>query len=1360
MESALITPDSFYGRLHADEPYDFSIRGIRYKSVTHFIYASMMPDIVAANGIRNELSADLARKKALAILYGKKSKTGRKLAFAAERIIRSALKEGYLAKFRTGAFNQKLLETGNEMLVYSLYEDTFLPGDTTVLGVNKDLNGQNFLGKILQEVREAVVKYKAQDPLQVIADRYTQIYLRRQYLIDELRNGILPFDYSYAYFEKLRSPFFSPDQRMAFYKSYLMKKEKYYAEMDSLQFYSLLKLLKQEKISRFEFDIELSRLLSKPKNKFIAKIRRVLQNYDFSLSARQEEINKLLNQKHFSERDILTFRSLFNLNPDEKVLFLDVTQLLEKKVTNEDIVKFSDQFSFSSKEKELFLTEFDKLYQKRKSAGKISDEEVLTLTRKLPISEDEKLLFLKEELNSLEQLAKKNTSLLEEFISTQEAPSIQIPQIQLLFERYEKKSISDVNLVQELKELKVPYEKIANLIQKLRSDVYQPEKAADYKDVKQFYQAVVETSEHVNLDQAIETHYQALREENGKLLSQILSEAKGVIDVFERKPSGDILNNLIMSMFRNYRADPTNYQPHLYHFLQNLLESVDPELQVYRHYLQKFDFSTSVSESKINSDILFQLEQFHQKGFIDQTSDLTEIADLIEEFEQGNTNWIEREYDLALHKYAILEQTLFEKGIDMKTLVLSLGRDKIIQDYATFAVGDKSSLKKFLQETNITLPLIESIGFRKLTSLREEVYQHFKTNYGTIPFTFKEKVVEIFKTQKHNLQMNINFRKFIPQVEDGLEKMMAKQDTFLPVEPEETYGNQALLENYQPVEPKGACSEEKEEVCPLGGWDDPEERESEKYMESELEAEEVLEDTFDLEAFFDEKFNFEEEEPGKENLAIKGKIPPSAIRIGNELSFPYEWMAPFHLTPIIIDDVSYPSVGHYVIAKLATLHPVWKNLPRTKLDLGQKQIEAPTLRKWLQKNPNETGSGFGWKLNLDRYRPVSELIRMLPQRMQENIQNLFVRMAQIGFSRKMAGSPYREILFSTLPYPIEYVDPDGLNRENSKIVANLLEKIRSTIKDVILPEKRKGVFYDRKHFPHISEFMYNRARILTHALLAFAKYKISHPKLLEYHNAPAITFDDMNFTIKKLLLSCYTCTYLDDLENPPDHFKFDVNNLIVSIAKNYLPRTAMQNVNDAAMKEVIVKFAEQKDVQSLEKTYFYDLQEIIRYYWSHVNQMVYSIVPKLDDKLFFTNYTKLIEDAHNADLGTKTEVAVNAVINLLAILKTYIHADCSTADLDLIRNLILRPQTQYRIQVVYQTRKGYDYGKETFFPEEENYQKYGFVDKLHQLYRKELPLKTLKQFGGLIREILLFPETNQQDFVEFTVRLKFFAQPD
>jgi hypothetical protein len=205
----------------------------------------------------------------------------------------------------------------------------------------------------------------------------------------------------------------------------------------------------------------------------------------------------------------------------------------------------------------------------------------------------------------------------------------------------------------------------------------------------------------------------------------------------------------------------------------------------------------------------------------------------------------------------------------------------------------------------------------------------------------------------------------------------------------------------------------------------------------------------------------------------------------------------------------------------------------------------------------------------------------------------------------------------------------------------------------------------------------------------------------------------------------------------------------------------MQNLNERAMKEVVQKFTEQRDVVSLSGSFFYNFEEVQSYFWSHINQMVEALTPeKLDDNLFAQNLKTVVEQMYNRDLGTKVEVAVNAILNLLSVIRSYTREDCTTADLNLIRNLLFRPISQYPIEVVFDQKKGYIYSAKTYFPEEDNYQKYGFVDQINQMYQKELPLKILKQVGGLIREILAYPEGNEKLFTEFTVRLKFFADPE
>lgn len=1391
---ALIAPDSFLSKLHADDPFDFTFRGTRYKSITHFIYASLMPDIVSSNGIRNEPSADLARKKALSALYGKKTKNGRKLAFIAEKIIRASLKQGYLAKFAAGIYNTKLVNTGDEEIVYSLYRDTFLPEDTTVLGVNQNQNGQNYLGKILQEVRTLVTRYKTSDPLQVIADRFTQIYLRRQYLLDELNNGIFPFDYSYQYFEKLRSPDFNPDQRMNFYRNYLRKKEKYHAELDSAEFYGLLQLFFRKKLSITDFENKLSDLLQRPKNSFLIKVHQKMKQYDFSISSRLAEVEKLLEKKELTEDDLFRVTGRF-VFPES---FRDVlekeqqsleTQLRQNLAVLEEWTKVGNPPSIHLINLKFLLNRYD---------NKEIKEDILVQEIKKMKQDEKSLTHLIDQLVPFayqpEQDPEFNNvvSFYETLYNTQGLTQDDLKQIIEVYERKLRFNRSE----QELEDIQKEYpEFLAS-----KGISFNDEEKDRLKDLlkggslsDEFLQYLIERKKeklspitHQNnqslekkrrdkaVAEMIDVHYSDLKRKNLELIEKIRDELKRVDDFFTKRPSGDILSATIRGTLKKYRQDPQNFEVQLIDFLGQLYHSVDPELQVYRYYLEDFQFDKTFKESQINREILRKIEKFEMGSsaiiqLSPEASSIQEIDDLVKEFEFGDSRWIEREYDLALLKYALLQHSLFEKGIDVKTLIISLARNKVLQDYMSFRYdvnGKEISLPEFLQGKNIDLPLLEAMGSRLISPLREEIYQNYNDNFASIPLGFKQKVAEIFQAQKHQLLMNLTFKKYIPQIDDSIQKMMRKDEFLIPIEPEETYGEQTLIQNYETVQPRGACSEEETDVCPAGITEDEEEINENDGIEEE---ETFNGDSFDLDAFLNEKLSFDDEE--EEEVEQKRKISSSAIRVGDETFFPYEWMAPFHLSEIIIDDVSYPSVGHYVIACLSHLKPVWHNIPRPKLDYSQNKnltsnngkrqyAEIPSLRKWIQKNPHQVGSGIGWKLPLDSYRAVPEMLKFLPRKLQENIQELYIRMAVIGFSRKMSSSPYRQILYSTLPQKIEYLDPDNLNRDNSIRIGNILEKIRAEIKDVVLPERRVGVYYDAKNFPNIALYIYNRINILAHTIFAFAKFKLTHPKIVQRLNLPGLSFDDIDM-VRKLLLSCYQCRYLDDLSSPPDNFKTDCTNVLSAISKLYFPGVAIQNLNERAMKEVVQKFAEQRDVVSLSGSFFYNFEEVQSYFWSHINQMVEALTPeKLDDKLFAQNLNTVVEQVYNRDLGTKVEVAINAILNLLSVIRSYTRDDCTTADLNLIRNLLFRPISQYPIEVVFDQKKGYIYSAKTYFPEEDNYQKYGFVDQINQMYQKELPLKILKQVGGLIREILVYPEGNEKLFTEFTVRLKFFADPE
>lgn len=1028
---AIISPDSYYAQLHNDYLHLLEIDGKRYKSPTHFIYASMMPNKNLANSMIYQLNGATVRKKANGILFGKKAKGDRKLPQAHEIIMVKALEEGYKAVFGQPELRSKLLGTGTEGLVYNRTEHTFLPGDITVLGLNRAGNGQNKLGEILERIRgnlrqELLIRQKPNNQIHEV-DRLFFAILRHKMLWDELNKGHFPIDYTL-------------------------------------------------------------------KGMFMAS-------------------------RNVSEEN---FHSMFlSIYPAEMRL------------------------AYWS-----------------------------------------------------------------------------------LYDRWMKKDITTPPFPQEV----------------------------------------------------------------------------------------------------------------------------------------------------------------------------------IEEFRTGNDEWVIEAYNKAIKMKCVLMEYLNFLSIDYDTLVISIAKKKVIDDYYVhrfeFDKNGKSnqlSMEEYLTKYKITPDTLRYIGEEALLDLRKTIFNKYTIgSFISIP-NFEENLASAIEGLRGIVTQGISFPKFIPFIEEPSQKFLELIAIDVPIEPSsptQTYGGVSISEYYAPIHPDGACSEDVNDVCPLGGIippvppvpantspipsgplgpsgpnyppikpsgddDDDNEEEDNIYrgkddgeddgVEYDGEDEDDDEDREDRE---DQEFVFDEEgavfgdnvdidkaiEKNKGNIQPvpikKYTPPPIIIRFSDENDYPYEWLSPFYITNIRINGMYFPSVAHYVAAKLAT--PV--------------QFRNVSIRDWIQKDKESFDPQKKDVMTSPKfYYSIKEILEKLPKRIQEIYNLLYLRYASRAFSVKFRQYPFRQMLFETGKKTIVYRDEHNQNAVAGSELVKLLTDIRSKINDVVILKPLPNPEYGKDNFV-LYDYIRERTRELIRSTVLFTRYRMSPREGYISSDVPVIGFDDTRIVIQGLYKSCRDINYNEYVSDPPDKYIADFEKDMNEITKFYFPGREIYDLNIPEVKDAIRAKVEGRSEDKMEDKMFVDFGGIIKLIWVHI---VYTCIfleedlPEKYDQNQLRQKLKMIRgNLFNLEMGTRKEVAIQAIVNIIAEIHQLFPDQEQLRDNEL--NFV-----QDFIYPLANTRQNTN----AILEESETYNTYNnLLEKITDVFNgNEQDVRMIKKLAGILDNVTSVSKDDKVFYNKLVIRLKFFA---
>jgi predicted NAD-dependent protein-ADP-ribosyltransferase YbiA (DUF1768 family) len=1148
-KKVVITPTSRYQHLHNDYPYPIEIDGVRYSSITHFVYASMMPDTSSRGYMMLQLDGKTARDKATGILFGRKDADGKKkLPFALEVIMMRALRRGYKALFAQkniqGKKNlhDKLLGTGEEDIVYLPDGDTFYPGDTTVLGLNAAGNGQNKLGEILKEVRkeyqlEAYARMKAVDHPEI--DKLFRIVVRRKILMEELNRGHLPLKYDLEslytttkgiperFFEQEFNNEFPYHRREMYWQQYKEAKERN-RKVAQLPRFQREAELTNKKLELLKAQYE---LVKKKETKEVAK----------ALWKKTGEVVKKFKNKQEEEKK----KEKRNITEKKKKLLLRKAELLrEYKRLNADL----------------------ELYQPMASGigNQITDLFNKKAAPVLKISEQDLSQDIQEELKQVqkereEKLGTSNAENVAGSVLSDSDFDLDAEVADALKEPVEEKKVVPVQTV-----FKRPVKR-----RPLTIPSTIPEAPAVPADNSAFYRTKVAE---------IRRKIQEIVKED----KQINEKLNTTSQPFQQEESSDDKPlKLFYSEYGLDYADSIAARKNNYTKSTNLKNMID---------------TLSEQVKRLNGEF----ERLKQPGLI------AFDPEIVREFDSNDQSWIRDEYEKTLRKRAVLICYLAFMKVRYEDLLFSIAREKVVHDYEGKRLvvnrdlrtakeverkGDQFedtvetiTLGRYLSENHINPDILTRIGEEALLDLRTRVWHLFEDGKLDHISRIEEKVNEKFQElRKLLLETSFEFPRYVPKLVNPSEKFLRLIDENLLPEPESprmTYGGRLLEKYYDPSSPEGACSEVVEEKCPLGD-DDDEDNYSEHSDQEEDGYDMSDDDTEDSDN--EEEYSEEEEEDGErgervesgqepeqDNLGFvqaaptrikKYVMPVNPIKFTNEKSYPYEWLSPMYPQVIEIKGYHYPSVAHYVIAMLATpfraavdsgiinvgettqyfrkvpyrvLRQVDGAVDRCmvcdkegcyRLECGKKKNRSHP-RQWIQKDssyffnpmPNAEDSTYQFEFdptkpnyvyqenkpvralneikplpqdllrNGEGFRPLKELLEELPARVKHVYDTLYLQFASKAIAEKVRHYPYRQILFQSGKLPIEYYDGEGRSALAGSKIAKLFENLRAEIDDVDEAIILKSPDFTKSS---MADFITMRTCDLVRSIVVFARYRFA-----------------------------------------------------------------------------------------------------------------------------------------------------------------------------------------------------------------------------------------------------------------------------
>lgn len=805
--------------------------------------------------------------------------------------------------------------------------------------------------------------------------------------------------------------------------------------------------------------------------------------------------------------------------------------------------------------------------------------------------------------------------------------------------------------------------------------------------------------------------------------------------------------------------------------------------------------SKNISEENFNSSFMDEYPaslrisywNIYKRGIENKKHTLD--PEVIQEFKTGNDEWVGDAYDKAIKEKCILIEILKYLGIDYDTLLISLAKQKILEAYSGRKFENRKdtivqlSMEEYLNKYKITFDTLIYIGEEALTDLRENIfYKYTKGKFSGIP-DFEEKLASSIEGLRGIISQSITYPKFIPNIENPSEKFLNLIALDVPLEPESprrTYGGISTEDYYSFVNPDGACGDSVTELCPLaaphpsftpvqprGSKSDDEG--SDNDSDSGDENDEYKEDSDDDKGSdkgdidgYEMNNSDDEEDQGDQNddeygvfgddqnideaieknkkipgIQIKKYIKPIvSVLFSDETYYPYEFLSPYYISNIRVKGVYYPSVAHYVAAKLATPF----------------QLRNISPRIWIQKNQDSTVYEKDPYTLPKYFYTIKETIEALPDRIQKIYNTLYVQYASRALNTKFKGYPFRQILFETGNKKILYKDENNMNAIAGNELVKILTDIRNDIDNVQILKPLPNPVYKEDKNKALTLYIRERTRELLKGIVLFARYRMSpRYRHANVNNVPIIGFDDARFILQKMYVSCRDVDYNEYVKDPPDNYKEDFEEEFRTLSELYFPGRTIYDIRNPDVQDAIQMKMKGKSEDTFEDKLFISFDEIMKLVWVHIVYVCILLEEELPENYSQDQLKQRIKDMRKSifktEMGTKKDIVVTACINILTQLHLFFPDQTFLEDSDIcfIKDFI------YPLDTI---------GPTSILSESESYNTYPMLlEKVTEIYSNtEQNLQSIKKLASVLDGIIGVDEKEEKIlFNKITIRLKFFA---
>lgn len=862
------------------------------------------------------------------------------------------------------------------------------------------------------------------------------------------------------------------------------------------------------------------------------------------------------------------------------------------------------------------------------------------------------------------------------------------------------------------------------------------------------------------------------------------------------------LGELLMMIRRNAQED--------IYFREQPVQSRDAKMELYRLKLRRdllveqlnlghfpSDYSlTSLYSNKyrIPPD---QVEQFIAQSFSPATAEAywklhlsKAIPEISKEFTSGYPDWIEQAYDLFMYKFALMIEYLKFTQVDYSLLLLSLAKKKILNDYSgrrITIVGNKAvtvSLSEYLERNQVSKETLKYIGEEALTDFRNSIYLKYKTGkLSNIP-EFEQNVSATLLAKRSEVNSNIKYPRAKPAVK--IETMFTDLDPLEPSSPKLSYGGKVLKDYYDAADPKGACGG-TEDLCPLGPGDEDDNEEREERDDGPEEEPDEADYDHEVSDDDDEKGDEEDGDPNEEALMIddgdilraieahreevpvaRAAIPLNAIRFATEKDFPYEWLSPHYrvsdtringkIVRLKINGIVYPTVAHYVIARIATPRQFRNVSPRQWIQADYNKTEpyvAVPFKRYILPGKKEA------KINpIDpdmtdpewlQFRSIAELVEELPKRIESIYNVLFLRYSKKALDQKIKQYPFRQILAATDSRPIVYYD-DEVRKTGvaGKQLAEIFVQLRNSIDDIMIDRVRVPEL-DRTKNLKLHDFVVDRVYELVKSILLFGKYKsVARPGYV-VSQINTITFRDGQVVLQNFYQYCRDIDYSKYFGEPPQVFKGMVGAALEKHLLKYWPDQNVLNLGDASVRDMVRAVMERKSEDSFANQLFVDMGEIISLLWIHCVTVTEFIESELQIGYSQDELQQRIKMLRMGVFGLpfpgatvreqKENAAIGAVMGVLSSLHPqYRDKQLHLSDVEFVHDFLFH----------------IDFPDTPLVSSETNYPL--LSDRVTRLYNSQPPVELLKKLASIVDTVVTYSQSDMTNYAKMMIRVKFFAQ--